>query len=107
MSVETPQGRPAGRAALTRLVKKHVGEGKALRIREFADRAVDPETGLTLSKSLVGNIVAGHQVKITPELVRAIAAGLDAPLRLVQAAAVEQYVGLVLDDAAGQQPKSD
>ena len=84
--------------ALTRLVQTHVGEGRALRIREFAERAVDPESGWSPSKSLVGNIVAGHQVKVTPGLLRAVAAGLGVPLRLVQAAAAEQYLGLVLDE---------
>lgn len=86
------------RDALTCLVQEHVGEGRALRIREFAERAVDPETSWAPSKSLVGNIVAGQQVKVTPALVRAVAAGLDVPLRTVQAAAAEQYLGLILDD---------
>lgn len=84
--------------ALTRLVQQHVGEGRSLRIRQFAERAVDPDTGWTPSKSLVGNIVAGHQVKVSPPLVRAVAAGLGVPLRLVQVAAAEQYLGLVLDE---------
>lgn len=85
--------------ALTRLVQTHVGEGRALRIREFAERAVDPETGWAPSKSLVGYIVAGHQVKVTPSLVRAVAAGLNVPLHHVQVAAAEQYLGLILDDS--------
>jgi len=84
--------------ALTRLVQAHVGESRRLRIREFAERAVDPETGWAPSKSLVGNIVAGQQVKVSPSLLRAVAAGLDVPLRRVQAAAAEQYLGLILDD---------
>lgn len=85
--------------ALTRLVQTHVGEGRALRIREFAERAVDPETGWAPSKSLVGYIVAGHQVKVTPRLVRAVAAGLNVSLHHVQVAAAEQYLGLILDDS--------
>lgn len=83
---------------LTTLVQERVGAGRELRIREFAERAVDPDTGLSPSKSLVGNIVAGHQVKISPALIRAVAAGLGVPLRTVQAAAAEQYVGVRLDD---------
>ncbi|MEU0659641.1 hypothetical protein [Streptomyces lavendulocolor] len=86
--------------ALTRLVQAQVGDGRPLRIREFAERAVDPETGWAPSKSLVGYIVAGHQVKVTPSLVRAVAAGLDVPLRRVQIAAAEQYLGLILEDAS-------
>jgi len=84
--------------ALTRLVQQHVGEGRAMRIREFAARAVDPETGTSISKSLVGNLVTGSQVKISPALIRAIAAGLNVPLRTVQAAAAEQYVGVTLSE---------
>lgn len=84
--------------ALTRLVQTHVGEGGRIRIREFAKQAIDPESGWSPSKSLVGNIVAGHQVKVTPGLLRAVAAGLGVPLRLVQVAAAEQYLGLVLDE---------
>ena len=90
--------------ALTHLLQAHVGEGRPLRIRQFADRAVDPETGWTPSKSLVGNIVAGHQVKVTPALVRAVAAGLGVPLPVVQTAAAEQYLGLILE---GFQAKED
>lgn len=84
--------------ALTRLVQAHVGENRRLRIREFAERAVDPESGWSPSKSLVGNIVAGHQVKVTPGLIRAIAGGLGVLVGLVQVAAAEQYLGLVLTD---------
>ncbi|WP_277325856.1 hypothetical protein [Streptomyces sp. JH14] len=40
---------------------------------------------------------------MTPEILGAIAAGLGVPLRLVQAAAAEQYVGLVLDDSAASE----
>ena len=82
--------------ALTHVVQAHVGEGRPLRIRQFADRAVDPKTGWTPSKSLVDNIVGGHQVKVTPGLLRAVAAGLGVPLSVVQTAAAEQYLGLVL-----------
>jgi hypothetical protein len=86
---------------LTQLVKEHAGEGRPLTLREFAERAVDPETGTTISKSTAGNLVTGSRIKITPEVLAAIAAGLGVPLRRVQAAAAEQYVGLVLDDPAG------
>lgn len=99
-AIESPQGRTAARDALTRLMRKHVGVGRALTLREFAERAVDPVTGTTISKSTVGNLVTGSSIKITPEILGAIAAGLGVPLRLVQAAAAEQYVGLVLDHEA-------
>lgn len=84
--------------ALTRLVQEHVGEGRALTVRAFAERAVDPATGTRISKSTVGNLVQGHRIKITPEILAAVAAGLGVPLPRVQAAAMEQYVGIVVDD---------
>ncbi|MFE7394248.1 hypothetical protein [Streptomyces sp. NPDC057582] len=82
-------------------MREQVGEGRPLTIRAFAERAIDSETGTTISKSTVGNLVQGSRIKITPEVLGAIAAGLGVPLRLVQAAATEQYVGLVLGDPAG------
>lgn len=84
--------------ALTRLVQEHVGEGRALTVRAFAQRAIDPKSGTTISKSTVGNLVQGHRIKITPEVLGAIAAGLEVPLAVVQAAAMQQYVGIVVDD---------
>lgn len=94
--------------ALTRLVQQHVGEGRALTVRAFAERAVDPETGTTISKSTAGNLVQGHQIKITPEVLRAIAAGLpEVSLAQVQAAAMAQYVGIVVDDPYDTPPGED
>lgn len=84
--------------ALTRLVQEHVGEGRPITVRRFAEQAVDPKTGTRISKSTVGNLIQGHVIKITPAVLGAIAAGLDVPLLKVQAAAMQQYVGLVLDD---------
>ncbi|MFD6531542.1 hypothetical protein [Streptomyces sp. NPDC060184] len=93
--------------ALTRLVQEHVGEGRDLTIRAFAQQAVDPETGTTVSKSTAGNLVTGHRIKITPEVLRAIAAGLGVPVADVQAAAMAQYVGVVVDDPFGVPPGDD
>lgn len=67
-------------------------------VRAFADRAVDPVSGTTLSKSTAGNLVRGHQIKITPEVLAAIAAGLDVAPLDVQKAACLQYVGLIISD---------
>lgn len=93
--------------ALTRLVREHVGEGRALTIRAFAERAIDPETGTTISKSTAGNLVQGSRIKITPEVLGAIAAGLGRPLAEVQAAAMAQYVGVVVDDPFDTEPGDD
>lgn len=102
-AIEAPQGRTAALDALTRLMRKHVGVGRALTLREFAERAIDPATGTTISKSTAGNLVTGSRIKITPQVLGAIAAGLGVPKRLVQAAATEQYVGLILDDSAASE----
>ncbi|WP_327333673.1 helix-turn-helix transcriptional regulator [Streptomyces anulatus] len=93
--------------ALTRLVQEHVGDGRALTIRAFAEQAIDPASGTSISKSTAGNLVQGHSVKITPEVLAAIAAGLGVPLAQVQLAAMRQYVGVVVDDPFGTDPGDD
>lgn len=93
--------------ALTRLVQEHVGAGRALTIRDFAQAAVDPKSGTSISKSTAGNLVQGHSVKITPEVLGAIAAGLGVPLAQVQLAAMRQYVGVVVDDPFDADPGDD
>ncbi|WP_328920688.1 helix-turn-helix domain-containing protein [Streptomyces sp. NBC_00208] len=93
--------------ALTRLVREHVGEGRPLTIRVFAERAIDPKTGTTISKSTAGNLLTGARIKITPEVLGAIAAGLGVTLAEVQAAAMAQYVGVVVDDPFDTDPGDD
>ncbi|MDX2921832.1 helix-turn-helix transcriptional regulator [Streptomyces sp. NE06-03C] len=93
--------------ALTRLVQEHVGAGRALTIRDFAQAAVDPKSGTSISKSTAGNLVQGHSVKITPEVLGAIAAGLGVSLAQVQLAAMRQYVGVVVDDPFDADPGDD
>lgn len=90
--------------ALTRLVQEHVGDGRPLTIRAFAAAAVDPKSGTSISKSTVGNLVQGHSIKITPEVLGAIAAGLGVDLATVQARAMAQYVGVVVDDPFDTDP---
>lgn len=66
--------------------------------RKFTERAIDPETGYQPSHTTVRKIVLGEGVKISPALVRSIAAGVGKPVREVQIAAAQQYVGLVAGD---------
>lgn len=91
--------------ALTRLVQQHVGRGRRLTFRAFEEQAVDPRTGRRISKSTAENIVKGHQIKLTPEIVRAVAAGLNVPHAQVREAAIRQYVGIEVttpfDDSSG------
>lgn len=93
--------------ALTRLMREYVGEGRPLTQRAFAERAIDPKTGTTISKSTAGNLVTGSRIKITPEVLRAIAAGLGRPLAEVQAAVLAQYLGIVVDDPFDTDPGDD
>ncbi|MFI8191319.1 hypothetical protein ACIF8T_21290 [Streptomyces sp. NPDC085946] len=81
------------RDALTELVKCHVGEGRRMTTREFAAAAVDPQTGWSPSKSLVGNIIAGMNYKVTPQLVSAVSAGLGVKRQIVAVAAHFQAIG--------------
>lgn len=93
--------------ALTRLVQEHVGRGRRLTVRAFEERAVDPVSGRRLSKSLAGNIVQGHQIKVTPEVLRAIAAGIGESLSKVHTAAIKQYIGIEVTDPFQTPPGDD
>ncbi|WP_413800118.1 hypothetical protein [Streptomyces iranensis] len=61
-------------------------------------RGVDPKSGYRLPKSTLWRIANAQPVKINPALVRAVATAIDAPIRSVQLATAQQYVGLVADD---------
>jgi len=84
--------------ALTRLVQEHVGRGRRLTFRAFAERAVDPLTGRRISKSTAELVAKGHQIKVTPEALRAIAAGIGEDLGKVRRAAIRQYIGIEISD---------
>ncbi|MFE3220265.1 hypothetical protein [Streptomyces antimycoticus] len=64
----------------------------------LTERGVDPKSGYRLPKSTLWRIANAQPVKINPALVRAVATAIDAPIRNVQLAAAQQYVGLVADD---------
>ncbi|MGW5509917.1 hypothetical protein ACWEV9_19395 [Streptomyces albogriseolus] len=81
------------RDALTELVMGQVGEGRRMTTREFAAVAVDPQSGWSPSKSLVGNIISGMRYKVTPQFVSALAAGLGIDRRIVATAAHFQVIG--------------
>lgn len=84
---------PQQRNALTELVTAHVGAGRRMSTREFSAVAVDPESGWAPSKSLVAKIIAGQGYDITPQLVSAVAQGLDLDREIVAAAAHLQVIG--------------
>jgi hypothetical protein len=86
------------RDALTELVASVVGRGKRWSTREFAARAVDPATGWSPSKSLLGKIINGEGYKVEPRLVSALAVGLGLSRAVVAAAAHWQVIGYQPDD---------
>lgn len=75
----------------------------ACTIRELTERAVDPRTGYRASRHTLWKLGQGESVKIHPPLVGAVAAAVGHPLREVQIAAAQQFVGLMagnpLDDS--------
>lgn len=76
---------------LTNLVASALADG--LTYRAFHERAVDPESDYRPSMATLHKVSEGKSIRLTPELVRAIAAGLRvAPLRAQRAAAI-QYAG--------------
>ncbi|WP_326811690.1 hypothetical protein [Streptomyces scopuliridis] len=95
---------PEQRDALTELVQQHVGIGKRWSTRDFSEIAVDPDSGWSPSKSLVGKIIAGNGYTITPPLVSALAVGLGLPREVVAAAAHFQVIGYAESELAGGAP---
>ncbi|MFB7278111.1 XRE family transcriptional regulator [Streptomyces hydrogenans] len=67
-----------------------------LSLREAEERCVDPETGTTLSRTYIDNLekVAANLQPPSPARLRALAAGYDLPLSLLQAAAGRQFYGV-------------
>lgn len=95
---------PEQRDALTELVKSVVGKGKQWSVREFAERAVDPDTGWSPSKSLLGKIISGAGYKVEPRLVSALAVGFGLPREIVAAAAHWQVIGYQPEELGASAP---
>lgn len=84
------------RAELSDLVRERRAE-LGLSLRKFADLCVDPEgDGVPLWKFAVLNRLERGFPVIPPQLpeLRALAAGLDVPVELVQGAAGWQFMGI-------------
>lgn len=86
---------------LTDLVATRVGEGRPLTYRAFETQAIDPESGYQPSKGILWKVAHDQTVKISPGLIRAIAAGLGLPPERVQRAAAYQYTGYIATQHAG------
>ncbi|MYW03497.1 hypothetical protein [Streptomyces sp. SID3343] len=91
-------------SALSRLLSENIGKG--LRVssqRAFVERAIDPDSKYQVPAGLVAKIMnRTGRVHPTPALISAIAAGLDLPRAVVEAAALRQYIGIEVSRVAGQ-----
>lgn len=67
-------------------------------LRRLAERCVDPQTGRVVGHSTLWKIADGQSYKRERWLVRAVAAGVGRDLAAVQAAAAEEWTGLVVGD---------
>jgi hypothetical protein len=77
---------------LSRLVRE-VNEA-GVSFQKMADRAIDPKSGTTLSKSTFQKMASGNVANSPGETeLIAMAVGLGKPLRVVQRAAAIQYLG--------------
>lgn len=81
--------------ALTKLMQQHVGthRGGRLSVAAFVERAIDPVSGYQPSNGLVGDLIKGKTPKVTPDLISALAVGLEMPREVVAAAAHLQMIG--------------
>lgn len=92
--------RDMDRDALSRLVREINDAGVSY--QRMADRAIDPETGETVSKPYFQKMATNSVSSApTPERLRAIAAGLQRPLGVVQRAAAIQYLDYQATELAG------
>lgn len=87
--------------ALTELVRKVAGPGGRMTQRALAEASVDPTTGYSPSKSLIGKIINDMTFKVTPELISALAVGTGFDRSTVAQAAHEQYIGYEVIDPFG------
>ncbi|MFI1287418.1 hypothetical protein ACH4VM_02720 [Streptomyces sp. NPDC020792] len=92
---------------MTELVQQHVGTHTGpdkMSVAAFVQRAVDPDSGYRPSNGLVGKVVRGQSYVITPQLVGAIAAGLNIPREVAAAAAHLQLIGYEKAELKGGAP---
>ncbi|MYV64423.1 hypothetical protein GT043_00255 [Streptomyces sp. SID2131] len=103
MTTDAGQHAPETPETLASLVSQAVGErGKAgPTFEQLAEKCVDPVTGYRPSANLLWRVARAKGVKVNPELVAAIAAGLELPLARVQAAAAYEFTGFVTSALEG------
>lgn len=88
------------RDQLSRMVRSANDAGESY--QQLADRAVDPETGITLSKPYLQKLATNAVTTApSPDRLRALAAALRKPLPVVQRAAAAQYLQYEATELAG------
>lgn len=91
---------PSPIGALSQLIQEALDQGDSY--GKLADRAIDPDTGETVSKPYLQRVVKNPPVNPpTPPMMRAIAAALRVPLRRVQEATARQWLLYEATELAG------
>lgn len=91
---------PAPIGALSQLIQEALDKGDSY--GKLADRALDPETGETVSKPYLQCVVKNPPVNPpTPPMMRAIAAALRKPYRRIQEATAKQWLMYEATEMAG------
>ncbi|MDF2707050.1 MAG: hypothetical protein K0R62_2702 [Nonomuraea muscovyensis] len=86
--------------ALSQLIQEALDKGDSY--QRLADRALDPETGETVSKPYLQRVVKNPPTNPpTVPMMRAIAAALRKPFRRVQEATAEQWLMYEATELAG------
>lgn len=89
---------PAG--ALSQLIQEALDKGDSY--QRLADRAIDPETGETVSKPYLQRIVKTPPANPpTPPMMGAIASALGKPVRRIQEAVAKQWLLYEATELAG------
>jgi transcriptional regulator with XRE-family HTH domain len=85
---------------LSRMVREANDAGASF--QQLADRAIDPQTGTTLSKPYLQKLSTNSVTNPpTPERLRALAEALRRPLTVVQRAAASQWLDYQATELAG------
>ncbi|MEU3219983.1 hypothetical protein [Streptomyces sp. NPDC006971] len=85
---------------LASLVAEAVDSG-GLTFAQLSDRSVDPKSGYRVGANLLWKVARQKGIKLNPELVRAIAAGLRIPPERAAAAAAYEFAGYVAAGVEG------
>ncbi|MEU2316612.1 hypothetical protein ABZ588_21530 [Streptomyces althioticus] len=91
---------PSPLDALSQLIQEALDQGDSY--GRLAERAIDPESGETVSKPYLQRVVKNPPANPpTPPMMRAIAAALRIPVRRVQEAAAKQWLQYEATELAG------